>query len=285
MWTVAKLTFREIVSKRIFLITIIMTICYVVLYGIAIHFASDELVHRSSQQNNMINRALATQLLGVGLYFSSFITALLAILSSVSAIASEIDSHQIDTWLMRPLSRNQFVIGKVLGLGGLLVMYAMILFISIIFIHQLVGGSSMELSITALQVTKAVSIFLLQPIILVTIGIMLSSRMTTLNAGIILIILYGASFIGGFIEQIGALMEKAALINIGIVTSLLFPIDALYRKMTILLFDKADNPISFAQQGMFTSSSAPSNLMVVYAVAYGITMLIIALYTFKHRDL
>lgn len=287
MWTIAKLTFREIVSKRIFLITIIMTIGFVALYGLAIHFASketEEMMSRSQQGMVMENKFFATQLLGVGLYFASFITALLAILSSVSAIASEVDSHQIDTWLMRPLSRTQFVLGKVFGLGGLMVLYAIGLFISIVVIHQVIGGQTMNLNLSVLQVTKAVSIFILQPIVLVTIGVMLSSRMTTLNAGIVLIILYGAAFIGGFVEQIGSLLEKGALINIGIVTSLLFPIDALYRKMTILLFDTADNPISFAQQGMFASASSPSNIMIVYAISYGIIMLLLAITTFKRRD-
>ncbi|KGP72730.1 ABC transporter permease [Pontibacillus yanchengensis] len=286
MWTIAKLTFREIVSKRIFLITILMTIAFVTLYGVAIHFAVQETgpMMSNTMDNALQNKFFASQLLGVGLYFSSFITALLAILSSVSSIASEVDSHQIDTWLMRPISRTQFVLGKVIGLGGLLVMYAIALFVSITLIHQIVGGEMMELPIGIAQMMKAVSIFILQPIILVTLGVMLSTRMTTLNAGIVLIILYGAAFIGGFVEQIGTLMEKAALINIGIVTSLIFPVDAMYRKMTVLLFDTADNPISFAQQGMFASASAPSNLMIIYAILYGAVMLFIAILTFKKRD-
>lgn len=288
MWIIAKLAFREIVSKRIFTITLLMTFVFLALYGTAIHFAAKETVNHvvggGNSQQVLMQQMMASQLLGAGLYFSSFITALLAILSSVSAIASEVDNHQIDTWLMRPLSRAQYVLGKVIGLGGLMVVYAVFIFIGIIFIHQWVGGEAMDLSISYFQVVKAVSIFILQPIILVSLGVLLSSRMTTLNAGIILIMLYGAAFIGGFVEQIGSLMEKTALINIGIITSLVFPVDAMYRKMTVLLFDSADNPISIAQQGLFASSSAPSNLMIIYAVFYGVLAIGGAVYTFKKRD-
>ncbi|MFC0524369.1 ABC transporter permease [Pontibacillus salicampi] len=285
MWTIAKITFREIVSKRIFLITILMTLAFIALYGVAIHFtAKDALSETSSNMGDLQNQFFASQLLSAGLYFSSFITALLAILSSVSAVSSEIDSHQIDTWLMRPISRLQFVLGKISGLTILLVAYAILLFVSITFLHQTLGGEALDLNLEFPQISRAISMFILQPIVLVTIGVMLSSRMTTLNAGIVLIILYGAAFIGGFVEQIGSLMEKTALMNIGIATSLLFPVDAVYRKMTLFLFDTADSPISFAQQGLFASASSPSNAMIVYTIIYAAIMLIIAVRTFSKRD-
>ncbi|MCD5322387.1 MULTISPECIES: ABC transporter permease subunit [Pontibacillus] len=290
MWTIAKLTFKEIISKRIFLITMIMTLLFLVLYGVAIHYAVKDWNNTSwgggMGVNQMMQQQLfSSQLLSVGLYFSSFIVALLSILSSVSAIASEIDSHQIDTWLMRPITRTQFLLGKVIGLGGLLIAYAILLFAGILLIHQGIGGEAMSLSFSSLQIGKAILTYILQPIVLVLLGVMLSSRMTTLNAGIVLIIMYGSAFIGGFIEQIGTVMEKAALVNIGIISSLVFPVDAMYRKMTVFLFDTADNPVSLAQQGMFASASAPNNVMIVYTIVYGFIALMLALYSFKKRDL
>ncbi|SEM85622.1 MerR family transcriptional regulator [Lihuaxuella thermophila] len=47
---------------------------------------------------------------------------------------------------------------------------------------------------------------------------------------------------GGFIEQFGGMTQVKVMVNIGIVTSLIFPIDSLFRKMTIYLFDSADKP-------------------------------------------
>ncbi|WP_077622586.1 ABC transporter permease subunit [Sediminibacillus massiliensis] len=289
MWTITKLTSKEIISKRIFLITIIMTFVFLCLYGTAIYFAAKEsadIVADEAQGTDAIlmQQFFASQLLGIGLYFSSFITALLAILSSVSAISGEVSSHQIDTWLMRPISRSQFVFGKFIGLALLMVGYAVGLFLSILLLHQGIGGDLMALDIKPMQVIKAVSVFAIQPFVLIGFGLLLSTRMTTLNAGIVAIIMYGAAFIGGFIEQIGALIEKTSLENTGIIMSLVFPIDSMYRKMTILLFDTTDNPLSFAQGGMFTSVSSPSNVMVWYAVIYGVIAVLLSIYSFKRRD-
>jgi len=287
MWTISKLTFKEMVSKRIFLITIIMTLVFLALYGTAIYFAGKDTPGAGANAGTQVilmQQFVASQLMGVGLYFSSFIIALLAILSSVSTISGEVSSHQIDTWLMRPISRARFVLGKFIGLALLLISYAIGLFFSIILIHQGIGAEWMALDIKPMQILKAVSVFAIQPFVLIAFGLFLSTRMTTLNAGIVSIILYGAAFIGGFIEQFGAVIEKTTLVNIGIVMSLVFPIDSIYRKMTILLFDTSDNPLSLAQGGMFTSISNPSNLMICYALLYGVLIVLFSVYSFKNKD-
>lgn len=289
MWAISKLTLREIISKRIFLITIIMTVVFLALYGTAIYFAGKEMPNEgpgstAGPEIVLMQQFVSSQLLGAGLYFSSFIAALLAILSSVSAISGEVASHQIDTWLMRPISRTQFVLGKFFGLTLLMVLYVAALFFSIVLIHQGIGAEWMMLNLGAEQLIKAVSVFMLQPFVLIAFGLLLSTRMTTLNAGIVSIVLYGAAFIGGFIEQFGAILEKATLINLGIIMSLVYPVDSIYRKMTDLLFNTSDNPLAFAQGGMFTSISAPSNALVWYAALYGIGVLGFAIYSFRKRD-
>ncbi|GAX88596.1 ABC transporter permease [Effusibacillus lacus] len=290
MWTIARLAFKEILYKKIFLITILMSIAFLVFYGTATQFAAGKMFEGVGNPGMndpyflLRKNMLSTQLLGVGLYFASFITGLLAILSSVGSIASEIESRQIDTLLARPLHRRSIVLGKFVGLGGLLTVYACALFIGIILVNQLMGGPYMSVEVTLQQVLKAISLFALQPLLLVGVALLFSSMMTTINGGIILIILYGISFIGGFVEQIGVLTENDSLVNIGIVSSLIFPLDSLFRKMTIFLFDTADDPISFASQGLFGSISAPSSFMILYTILYGAAALWLAIRKFEARD-
>lgn len=287
MWTIVKMSFREMLSKRIFFITLFMTAAFLAVYGVATYFAAKEAfdsVDDSSMQHMMEWAVVSTQLLGMGLYFGSFIVSLLAILSSVGSIASEIESHQIDTWLARPLSRRDFVLGRFIGQSVLLLIYAAIVFSGIVLINQIVGGEYLKVAITFGQVMKALAVFLLQPLILVCVALLVSSLMTTMNGGIVMIILYGIGFIGGFVEQMGMILDRVALQNIGILSSLLFPIDALFRKMTIYLFDKADDPLSFAAQGFFGSLSTPSDLMLVYSGVYGLVALWLCIRKFSMRD-
>ncbi|MBN6187886.1 ABC transporter permease subunit [Aneurinibacillus sp. BA2021] len=289
MWIIAKLTWREILSKRIFHITLLMSFAFLLFYGVATYYAAQEATEGMNQQASPADFILAqtffaTQILGIGLYFAAFITALLAILSSVGSIAGDIESHQIDMLLARPLHRRSIVLGKFVGLGILLVAYAVCLFLGVLSINQWLGGEYLRFELTAPQVIKSLGTFIIQPLLLAAVALLFSSVMTTVNGGIILIVLYGISFIGGFVEQLGVLMEKTAMINIGIISSLIFPLDSLFRKMTIYLFDTAGDPLSFATQGLFGSLSTPSNLMIAYALAYGAIALWFSIRRFTARD-
>lgn len=287
MLTIAKLAYKETIYKRIFLITILMTLAYVVFYGLATHYAANQ-IEKSAQWDAVAmlvqNQVLSTQLIGVGLFFASFIVALLAILASVGSIAGEIESHQIDTILARPLHRRDVVLGKFIGLGGLLVLYAMALFISILLVNHLFGGA-LQVTVAWSSLLTSLGLFALQPLILISVSLWLSARVTTINGGIILIILYGIGFVGGFLEQIGQLLQNHALSNFGILSSLLFPLDSLYRRMMSQLFPPSIDPLNAAAQSAFGSLSQPNTLMLVYTILYGLVFLWLATRRFAKRDL
>jgi Cu-processing system permease protein len=287
MGTIAKLAFKETLYKRIFLITLLMTLAYLVFFGIAAHYSAssvDEHNGMSAAQTAMQTSVMSTQMLGVGLFFSNFICVLLTIISGASSVSSEVESHQIDTLLARPLRRRDVIFGKFIGLGGLLLVYTVFLFGSLLLVDQLFGGA-LRYDLSLKPVLQAMGLFALEPLILLTVALWLSSRMTTINGGIVMIVLYGVGFIGGFMEQIAVLVHNTTLTNIGILSSLLFPIDSVFRKATVYLFHVSDDPIAMARLGIFGSASEPSAAMMVYAVLYGVLFLWLATRRFRKRDL
>ncbi|RAT96530.1 ABC transporter permease subunit [Brevibacillus sp. Leaf182] len=287
MWPIIKITYREMISKRIFTITLIMSLAFLLLFGLATGYAVKEMkdmLGDAGVERLLEKQVLSTQMLGMGLYFGSVITALLAILSSVGSIASEIESHQIDTWLARALPRYKYVLGKFFGLASMLGLYALLMFTGLLAINQWVGEGMLAVQVDASQILKAGAFFVSMPIILVCVAMLLSSITTTVTGGIILIILYGISFVGGFIEQLGAVFSNSSLTNIGIISSLLFPADSLFRQATLSLFDSADDPLSFASQGIFGTTSPPSTAMLIYTILYGVVALGLSIRVFQKRD-
>jgi hypothetical protein len=95
--------------------------------------------------------------------------------------------------------------------------------------------------------------------------------------------IYGIAFLGGWVEQIGALLRNETAVNIGIVTSLIMPGEILWKKALSLL--EPDLTSSMFDVGPFAIASQPSNLMIAYAVAYLFVVLVLALISFSHRDL
>lgn len=96
--------------------------------------------------------------------------------------------------------------------------------------------------------------------------------------------IFVVSIIGGFVEQIGALMGNGALINIGIVSSLIMPSDAVYR-LAVDLASRTMAHSSIVDFGPFGTASTPSTLMLVYTIVYLGIWLTTAVHNFEKRDL
>lgn len=283
MLSIIKLTFREILSRRIFFITLLMTLAFLIFFGVVNHYAAQgfiQTMHGLDGTNTVIQNSIRSQLIMMGLNFSSMILALLTILSTVGGVAGEIENHQIDTILARPLPRRSYVLGKFLGLGTVVVLYALSLFLGVLLINQLVGGdiaARLEFS----SVLQGGLVFILSPLFIVAAGLWLSTRMSTINSGIILIILYGVGFVGGLVEQIGTLLNNPSLINTGIISSLIFPYNALFRKTDALLTNSGNSAMAMLNGG---AGSEPSSLMVGYGVFYTVALLFLAIRHFEGRD-
>ena len=93
----------------------------------------------------------------------------------------------------------------------------------------------------------------------------------------------GLAFIGGWIEQFGAFLDNPTAINIGILSSLIIPSEALWKRAVY----EMQSPL-LAALGSFTpfsSTSTPSPLMIAYAIVYLLVALGLAVRWFGRRDL
>jgi ABC-type transport system involved in multi-copper enzyme maturation permease subunit len=90
------------------------------------------------------------------------------------------------------------------------------------------------------------------------------------------------AFIGAWVEQIGALLQSNASIRIGIITSLILPVEALWRRASYVMQPSLTRQLSITP---FSTSSVPSTAMVIYAFFYMSVALVLAMYVFSRRDL
>ena len=127
-----------------------------------------------------------------------------------------------------------------------------------------------------------VSLIYLESLLVMTISLAGSSAMPALATGGMVFGLYGLAFLGGWIEQIGSLMSNPTAVQIGIVTSLMIPTEALWRRAAFEMQSPLSSALGMSPFGAF---SVPSLLMVVYAILYLVIVLAIAVSTFQKRDI
>ena len=140
-----------------------------------------------------------------------------------------------------------------------------------------------------------IGLIYLESLIIMTFTLMCSSMLSTLATGGVVFGLYGLAFIGGWVEQFGSfvtsvgqirsvegLQAAQAAVNVGIVSSLIFPVEVMWKRAAFEMTSPLLRSIGFSP---FSAPSVPSLLMIVYAVLYLVVTLAVAVRRFGRRDL
>ncbi len=271
--TITWLTFHEARRRKMVLAALVMGGLFLLLYGLGV-----ALIDRNLQEHQISAIQLRFNyniLLIAGLYVVHFLTVMLAIFASVDTIAGEIASHTIQTLVTKPVRRWQIVLGKWLGYAAMLLIYLGLLGGGIFVVMYVLVGYTPPNQLAGLL------LLMLEALVLLSLSLLGGTRLSTLTNGVLLFMLYGVAFIGAWVEQIGALLQSHAAVNIGIVTSLLMPVEALWRRASYLM----QPPILSGIPTPFSGISPPSQAMVIYAALYAAAALGLAMRVFSRRDL
>jgi ABC-type transport system involved in multi-copper enzyme maturation permease subunit len=278
---IARLTFREAIRRRIMLAGLVLGIAFVILFSIGTHFifgqiAKDTVANLPSQMAANIMLAESTNtFMMMGLYAATFLSIAMAALLGADTLAGEISSGTIQTIATKPIRRSDVVLGKWLGFAELLGLYVLLLCGGIVLSTFIQSGHIPQNLLTGLGLIYAESILIM------TITLMLSSAFPALATGGIVFGLYGLAFIGGWVEQFGALLQNDTAIKVGITTSLIIPSESLWRRAAF----EMQTPVTGTFGSPFTTTSVPSPLMIAYTFLYMIVVLFLAIRVFQSRDL
>jgi len=272
------LTLREIARKRIFLVGLMLTLLYLALFAVALHYTVKD-THSVGLEMIWI-KEMGYQFMCLGWYLSTFMVGALVIIVASGSLAHEIETGTILGLASRPLGRGAILTGKFLAYLVTGVFYSIILLLSV----ALLCNYSFQLLLPLPGLLLGILIFLLFPLLLSAVTFLGSSSLGTMATAVSCFFLFTLAIIAGFMEQIGAFIHNTNLITVGIVGSLIMPSDAIYR----LAIYRAGGELGaspIAGFGPFGTASLPSNWMLVYTITYITIVLIIAWRRFAGRDL
>jgi Cu-processing system permease protein len=272
---IAQITIRETQRRKILWVALLMAVGFLGVFGLGFNEIYADLVRSNVAAEN--RDMFVSLLLTAGLYVINFLIIMMAVLTSVTAIPGEIDSHTIETVVTKPIRRWEVVLGKWLGFALLLLVYVVLLTGSTMMIVYWRSGY------VANSIYTGMGLMVLEGLIILSLTMAGGTRLSTLANGVLAFMMYGIAFIGGWVEQIGALLRNETAVDIGIFTSLLMPSEILWRKALTLFQPRLVG--NFTSVGPFAIASQPSDLMVSYAVGYAIALLLLALWSFTRRDL
>ena len=163
-------------------------------------------------------------LLLAGLYTITFLSVAMAALISADTLAGEINSGTIQSVVTKPVARADVVLGKWLGFAGLLALYILLMAGGVVISVKL------QASYMAPNIIRGIGLIYLESLVMMTVALMLSSRFSSLATG-------GQS--SGFTvwhlsavgwNSSGSMMQSQTTVYIGIISSLIFPCEAILAK-------------------------------------------------------
>jgi Cu-processing system permease protein len=273
-WIMAGITFREAARKKILWTAFIAGLGFLLVFGVGLYFQVDDF--RKSTVPPFLRYQVLDSMLMIGLYTVDLLAVVMTTLTSVDTISGEITSGTIHAIATKPMARWEILIGKWLGFVGMVAAYVAIMFGGTIAEGYWIGG------VVAQHPLRGALLIFLECILALTVTFMFGTWFSTLTNGVIVLGLLGFAFMGGWLEQLSGFTEGSRLVMVGIVSSLIMPSEAVWRRAAF----EMESPIAGSLQfSPFADISVPSIAMIVYTSIYLLAALAIAIYHFHERDL
>jgi ABC-type transport system involved in multi-copper enzyme maturation permease subunit len=275
--TITKLTFREAARRKILWAALLLGLLDLLVYGVGFYYINLDMqrsIDRGMEQ--LAFSEILNFFLMVGLYAVNFLTIAMAVLTSVDTIAGEISSGTMQTLVTKPAHRWQVLMGKWIGFALMITLYLIMMAGGTLAIIYTITGY------TAPNTLQGVLLIWASAILFLSISFFGGTFLSTLANGVLAFGLFGVAFLGGWIEQIGSFLRNQTAVNIGIISSLIIPSEALWKRAAHLMQSPLVTMMGFSP---FSSPSVPSPLMIWYAVLYIVVILAMAIRIFSRRDL
>jgi Cu-processing system permease protein len=273
-WIMAGVTFREASRKKLLLMALLAGVAFIALFSTGLHFQSKDI--RARHASPLIAQEAARAFIMMGLYAVDLMAVVLAALTSVDTLSGEISPGTIQAVATKPVSRRQLFMGKWLGFAAMITVYvALMVGGLVVMAHGLTG-------IVPRHLMLGTGLIWFECLLIFSLTLFFGTTFSTLTNGVLVLGLHGIAFLGGWIEQAGAVLHSPRTVTIGIVSSVIMPSESLWRRAA---FEMQSPIVGALDISPFSNASVPSKAMIGYAAAYTVLVLALALRRFGRRDL
>ena len=219
--TMAALTLREAVRRRVLWAIIALTLALLTLSGWGFSRLAADSGYATLTSGQA--RLVASQLLNLVMFGLSLIAALGTAFLAGPTLAGETESGIALSVLARPVRRSAVLLGKWLGLvafgGGYVVMAGLA---QCLVVRNTVGYWPS-------RPASALALLAAQTAMLLTLALLLSTVVSPMASGVVTVGLFGATWIAGVVGGIGEALGNPGVAKVGTVSRMLMPTDGLWR--------------------------------------------------------
>ena len=281
--TIALVTVREVSRRRLVLALVLLSAVAIALTG----WGFSRLPGVHNRDGTLLSSAdvsvISSQLLIFVLFMFSAVLGLGAVMVAAQSVSAEVESGQALAVLARPIERAQVILGKWLGLGTLIVIYAAVATAIEFAVVRWATGYLPPHPVEASAFVAG------EGLVLLTLTLFLSVRLSGITAGVIALMLFFITWIAGVAGAVGTVLSNGPIEATGTVSRLLLPSDGLWRGA---IFNMEPATVVAVASGSreaaanpFTSVTPPAGAYLLWAVAWVAAVVVLTILAFRRREL
>jgi ABC-type transport system involved in multi-copper enzyme maturation permease subunit len=280
MITITKLTIGEAARRRVLWVLVALALVAVGLtaWGVSslVEGARDDGV------GELDIKFVVSQILIFIAFMFGFVLVMTAAFFGSPAIASDLETGIAQAMLARPLPRAAYLLGRWLGLAIVIVGYSVASGVLAIGVVGVVTGYLPPDPVLPVVYLAG------QALVLLSLTVLLSTRLPPIAGGAIAVVAYGLAWMAGVLGKIGVALGTTSLITVSDASRYLLPTDALWQGVVYGLepsFVISAVSDEFARSSPFFAASPPPVTIVAWSAIWIVLVLALAIVQLRRREL
>jgi ABC-type transport system involved in multi-copper enzyme maturation permease subunit len=276
-WVVFNYALRESLRRRVFHAGLVLTVVFLSLYALGCSFVH---VPQAPFAGAKVDVSVAALILGLAVFATYFFGVSLAIFLTISAVRGDAEQGVLQSLIVRPLARWQFLLGRLLAAGAVAVVYVAVVFSASLAITDVTLGWTPQHALAAgVEISAAIAV--------VAVVSMLSSvYLSGVANGIGVFMLFGAGLFGGLLGEIGDAVNSPNLEHTATVIRYATPFEWLYQSSLGRLIEGEGGFTEAALRlGPFGGSLRSGAAVWLWSAVYALAVASVTVLAFARRDL
>lgn len=281
MITIARLTIGEAARRRVLWVLVVLALLAVGLTAWGVSALIEGA--RDNGVTELDLKFAVSQILIFIAFMFGFVLVMTAAFFGSPAIATDLESGVAQSMLARPLRRSSYLLGRWLGLAVVMVVYAAAAGFLAIGAVGIVSGYYPPDPILPVAFLAA------QALVLLTLTVLLSTRLPPIAGGAIAVVAYGLAWMAGVLGKIGLAIGTTSLVTASDAVRFILPTDALWQGVvyglepSFIINTVGDAVV--ARSSPFFAAAPPSIAIVAWSGIWIVLVLALAISQLRRREL
>jgi ABC-type transport system involved in multi-copper enzyme maturation permease subunit len=274
--------FAESLRRRVFAIVAVLTLAFLLLYGVGVKIAFDQVESRSLVGSNLVDEQtlVGSTVFGLAMFATLFLGAVLAVFLTIGVVRGDAENGLLQPLVVRPVGRATMLIARWVGAAGAAGLYTLVVYAIALALTVALGDWTPD------HVVVPGVLLASSSVVIAAISVLASVFMASTAQGIAVFMIFGAGLVAGLLGQIADAIESGTLDDVATAISYALPFEALYQQgLYLLTADTIGLTGTIVQLGPFGGGQQAGVGLGLWAIVYTAGVVGLAVAGFRRRDL